>query len=138
MESSGADTINMNQGSNIVTLNNSGTITDNNSNGTQAIDFTDITSGSNTVNNAGGASITAKDGDAIRPGAGGIVNNDGTIQGKTVGDSGNDGIDVSDFSGVVITNALNNVAANANLIEGASHGIAGGGQRDQHHDDSHQ
>src|SRR5262249_52513467 len=128
MQTADADVIQMNKTPASITLNNYGTMTSLNASkgGAQAIDFAAIQSGSNTVNNYGTGVIQAQDADAVRPGVNGVVTNDGAIKATTTTDPSDDGIDAQNNSGVQITNANTNSAANANLIEGARHGITGG------------
>jgi len=101
-----------------------------NSNGT-------TTSFSNTLYNYAGGSITAYEADAVRPGAGGIIYNSGTIKSTNASDntSSSDGIDAQDNNtGITIINGASQTLVSgitgANLIEGARHGITGGQQTD--------
>ena len=68
-----------------MTLNNYGTMTSLNASagGSQAVDFTAIQSGSNTINNFSTGIMQASEADAVRPGVNGVVNNDGTIKSTT-------------------------------------------------------
>ena len=106
-----------------VSLTNSGTIQQTNG-GQQAIDWTAITSKSNTLTNLASGVITGFGDDAVRPGTGGVVTNYGiisatpvpTLTGSVVTDiSGSDGIDVRTFTGIRVENY--------NTISGR-HGIA--------------
>ena len=128
MQTADADVIQMNKTPASVTLNNSGTMTSLNASkgGSQAVDFNAIQSGANVINNFAGGVMQARDADAVRPGVNGVVTNDGTIKATHTTDTGDDGIDAQTNSGVQITNANTSNAANANLVEGARHGITGG------------
>jgi hypothetical protein len=121
MQAADADVIQMNKPAS-VTLNNYGTMTSLNASkgGAQAVDFNAILTGSNVINNYATGIMQARDADAVRPGVNGIVNNYGTITATKTTDTGDDGIDLQNNSGVVI----NNYATGA--ITGARHGITGG------------
>src|ERR1700743_3808311 len=123
----GSDVIQLTNKGDSVTLNNYGSmiVTTNaaagGAPGAQAVDFNAITTGSNTINNYTGALLKALNADAVRPGVNGIVNNAGTILSvDSFANSGNDGIDAQNNTGVVV----NNLAGG--LVEGARHGITGG------------
>jgi autotransporter-associated beta strand protein len=105
-----------------VTVNNHGSMTSLNASagGSQVIDFNAIQSGANVVNNFAGASMTAYEADAVRPGVNGVVNNAGTIRSITATGSSSDGIDLQANTGVVVNNAA------TGLVEGGRHGITGG------------
>ncbi len=123
MQSADADVIQMNKSPASVTLNNYGTMTSLNASkgGAQAVDFTAITSGGNIVNNYATGVIQSQDADAVRPGVNGVVNNWGTIRATNPqGDTGADGIDAQENTGVTITNYA------TGSISGARHGITGG------------
>ena len=128
MQTADADVFQMNKTPASVTLNNYGTMTSLNASkgGAQAVDFTAILSGTNIINNFGTGIMQAQDADAVRPGVNGQVFNDGIIRSTVTTDTGSDGIDAQNNSGVSITNANANLAGNQNLIEGARHGITGG------------
>jgi hypothetical protein len=126
-------TILFSKSSNNITINNSGTINSLSSGSTsssssnQAIDLSGInTTGNTTINNNVGGLIEAVDGDAIRPGLNGVINNSGTIMSTNVALTKSDGIEATaqngntGNSGVVITNF------GTGLISGARHGITGG------------
>jgi autotransporter-associated beta strand protein len=89
-----------------VTLNNYGTMTSLNASkgGAQAVDFTGITSGTNIINNFATGVMRARDADAVRPGTNGVVNNYGTIISTVTTDTGSDGVDVQNGTGVTINN----------------------------------
>ena len=109
-----------------VSFTNAGTITSGNASttsGNQAINFGNLTSGTNSVTNSG--TITAFVADAVRPGTNGTVNNTGTIMSTAANGSGSDGIDAQANSGVQITNSSSGATTNS-LIEGGRHGITGG------------
>ncbi|HTP95725.1 MAG TPA: PEP-CTERM sorting domain-containing protein, partial [Burkholderiales bacterium] len=135
MQAADADVIQMNKTPASVTLNNYGTMTSLNASkgGAQAVDFNAILSGGNVVNNFSTGVINAQDADAVRPGVNGVVNNAGKII-STIpqGDTGTDGIDAQNNSGVVIVNAAGSAllagdpGTGPKLIEGARHGITGG------------
>lgn len=82
----------------------------------QAIDFTDARAASITIRNFG--MLETADADGVRPGDRGVVENRGTIIGRSVAPGGSsDGIDFQDFStGAVI---------NSGTIDAARHGITG-------------
>jgi len=113
------------------TLDNYGTLTSLNASagGSQAVDWSNITSGSNVMTNYSTGLIQAANADAVRPGVNGVVNNAGTIKSTTNNGSSSDGVDVQVNSGVSVVNAFNVQAgpiAGTGLIEGARHGITGG------------
>jgi len=122
MQSADADVIQMHKKSTSVILNNYGTLLSHNASGggAQAVDFSKIEKGANTVNNHAGGLIEAYEADAVRPGVDGVVNNAGTIRSITTTGSSSDGVDAQENSGVQITNA------GTGLIEGGRHGITGG------------
>jgi len=122
MQSADADVIQMNKAVASVTLNNYGSMISLNASagGSQAVDFTAITTGSNIVNNFAGGLIKAFEADAVRTGVNGIVYNAGTIQSITNTGSSSDGIDVQNNSGAQITNDI------TGIIDGGRHGITGG------------
>jgi autotransporter-associated beta strand protein len=121
MQAADADVIQMNKPAG-VTLNNYGTMTSLNASrgGAQAVDFTAITSGTNIINNFASGVIRARDADAVRPGTNGVVNNYGTIISTVTTDTGSDGIDVQNGTGVTVNNF------SGGSINGARHGITGG------------
>ena len=120
MQSADADVIQMAQSTGGVTLNNRGSLISLNASagGAQAVDFSNVTTGANIVNNYTGALLKAFEADAVRPGANGVVNNAGTILSVTTTGSSSDGIDGQANSGIQITNS--------GLVEGGRHGITGG------------
>ncbi|MFA5985505.1 MAG: hypothetical protein WC782_15920 [Methylococcaceae bacterium] len=122
IQSANADVIQLNKSLASVLLNNYGTLNSLNASkgGAQAIDFSALASGSNIVNNFATGIILAQDADSVRPGVNGVVNNYGTIRATNTTDTGDDGIDVQQNSGVSINNF------GTGLIEGARHGITGG------------
>ncbi len=122
MQSADADVIQMAQPNASVTLNNSGQMISKNASagGAQAVDFSNITSGSNVVNNYTGALLKAFEADAVRPGTNGVVNNWGTILSVTTTGSSSDGIDGQANNGIQV---FNNAGG---LVEGGRHGITGG------------
>lgn len=124
--SSGNDVFRINKpvGTGTVTVNNYGTMQSTGLNGNtngQAIDFNANTSttGVITINNFATGVMSAADADGIRPGNGSVINNYGSIQGKTTGDTGNDGIDYQDPGKSGTVNNIGNAAS----ITGARHGI---------------
>ncbi len=104
------------------TLNNYGSIISLNASqgGSQAVDWSNVTAGSNVINNYAGGLLKATEADAVRPGVNGVVNNAGTILSITTTGSSSDGIDMQNNSGAQITNT------STGLIEGGRHGITGG------------
>ncbi len=120
MQTADADVIQMNKAKSSITLNNYGTMLSNNASagGSQAVDFNAVT-GANVVNNYSTGLLKALEADAVRPGAGGVVNNWGKILSVTTTGSSSDGVDAQNNSGVTIAN-------NAGSIEGGRHGITGG------------
>jgi hypothetical protein len=122
LQAADADVIQMNKTPASVRLDNYGTMTSLNASkgGAQAIDFNAILSGSNVVNNYGTGVIQARDADAIRTGVNGVVNNYGKIQSTVTTDTGSDGIDAQNNTGL----SVNNYAGGQ--IIGARHGITGG------------
>ena len=115
-----ADVVQMNVSPASVTLNNYGQMISANASkgGSQAVDFSAITSGANVVNNYAGALLKALEADAVRPGANGVVNNAGTILSVTTTGSSSHGIDGQANSGIAVVNS--------GLVEGGRHGITGG------------
>ena len=122
MQSADADVIQMAKSAASVVLNNYGSMTSFNASagGSQVVDFSSITSGSNVVNNFAGASMKAFEADAVRPGVNGVVNNYGTILSITTTSSSSDGIDFQNNSGVNVNNFA------TGTINGGRHGITGG------------
>lgn len=135
MQSADADVIQMNVSNGSVTLNNYGQMNSLNASfgGAQAVDFTAITTGANTINNYAGALMKASDADAVRPGVNGVVYNAGTIQSVVTAaakaaaiaatgtyKNGADGIDFQNNSGALVTNTA------TGLVDGSRHGITGG------------
>jgi hypothetical protein len=122
MRAADGDVFQMNKSPASVTLNNYGTMTSLNASagGSQAVDFSAILSGANTVNNFAGGLMQASEADAVRPGVNGVVYNAGTIKSMTNTGSSSDGVDAQNNSGVKITNDT------GGLIEGGRHGITGG------------
>jgi autotransporter-associated beta strand protein len=116
IETSGADAIqagNINPATSIF-LNNLGTIQ---SGAGQAVDWSDILTGSNSITNSGLIRAMATTKDAVRLGVNGTLINTGTIEAISVsGTTNSDGLQV-DHSGAVITNS--------GIISGR-HGITGG------------
>jgi hypothetical protein len=121
MQADDADVIQMNKPAS-VTLSNYGTMTSLNASkgGAQAVDFNAILTGSNVINNYATGIMQARDADAVRPGVNGVVNNYGTIRATKTTDTGADGIDVQNNTGIGITNYA------TGTITGARHGITGG------------
>ncbi|TWI69497.1 putative secreted protein [Pseudoduganella lurida] len=116
-----ADVIQMNVANASVTLNNYGSLVSRNASagGAQAVDFAAMT-GANIVNNYQGGVLRAFEADAVRPGAGGIVNNAGLIESLTTSGSGSDAIDGQSNSGIVIANAA------GGIVSGGRHGVTAG------------
>jgi hypothetical protein len=88
-----------------VQLTNSGTIQA--ASGALAINWANIATGTNILNNLLGGSITAVGQDAVRPGHNGVVNNAGLIAATPTGGaspSGSDGIDLRTNRTVTVTN----------------------------------
>ena len=122
MQAADADVIQMNKAVASVTLNNYGTMTSLNASkgGAQAVDFNAITTGANIINNFATGIMQARDADAVRPGVNGVVNNYGTILATHTTDTGDDGVDVQNASGITINNF------STGSITAARHGITGG------------
>lgn len=122
MKAQDSDVVQMNKANASVTLNNYGSMISVNASagGSQAVDFTAITSGANAVNNYAGGLLKASEADAVRTGVNGVVTNLGTIQSVTAVGGSSDGIDAQINSGAKITNGV------TGLIEGGRHGITGG------------
>jgi hypothetical protein len=120
-----ADVIQMNVPAASVVLNNWGTMDSLNASagGAQAVDFSSMT-GANVVNNMAGGLLQAREADAVRPGANGVVNNDGTIRSTTTSGSSSDGIDGQENSGIRIVNGA------TGLVDGGRHGITAGQVKD--------
>jgi PEP-CTERM motif len=122
MQAADADVIQMNKPVASVTLNNYGQMISLNASagGSQAVDFSAITTGANVVNNFATGLMKAFEADAVRPGVNGVVFNAGRIISVTTTGSSSDGIDMQNNSGAQITNDT------TGLIEGGRHGITGG------------
>lgn len=122
MRAADADVIQMNKSAASVTLNNYGTMTSLNASkgGAQAVDFNAITSGTNIINNFSTGIMQARDADAVRPGVGGVVNNYGSILATHTTDTGDDGIDAQNNTGITVNNF------STGIISAARHGITGG------------
>lgn len=103
-----------------VSLSNSGTIQS--TAGAQAIDWANIT-GSNSLMNQAGGSITAVGQDAVRPGPNGTVNNSGVIRATPMQEAGSasssDGVDGRVNTGIQVVNV--------GIIEGRT-AVTGGDQ----------
>lgn len=114
------DVIQMNKANASVALTNYGSMISANASagGSQAVDFSTITTGANIVNNYG--LLQATEADSVRPGVGGVVNNYGSIVSITKTGGSSDGIDAQNNSGVVIVNGA------TGLVDGGRHGITGG------------
>lgn len=101
------DAFRVNTAGTSVSLTNSGTIRV--TSGGQAIDWAAITTGSNTLNNLFGGTISAVGEDAVRPGQNGVVNNAGTITATPTVSAGvatgSDGIDLRTEKTVTVTNS---------------------------------
>jgi len=123
MQTADADVIQMNVANGSATLNNYGTMTSLNSptvGGNQAVDFSAITTGANTINNYSTGTMRAAEADAVRPGVNGIVYNAGTMKSTTTVGASSDGVDAQNNTGVQVTNDT------SGFIEGGRHGITGG------------
>jgi hypothetical protein len=128
MTSADADVIQMNKSPASVTLNNYGKMASANASagGAQVVDFNAIQSGTNVVNNFATGVMTATDADVVRPGAGGVVYNAGSMTSiiKTFSGAnnglGSDGVDGQNNNAIQVTND------STGLIEGGRHGITGG------------
>ena len=121
MQAADGDVIQMNRPAG-VTLNNYGRMVSLNASagGSQAVDFSAITAGPNVVNNYATGLLRALEADAVRPGAGGVVYNAGTIISVTTTGGSSDGIDLQNNSGARITNDT------TGRVDGGRHGITGG------------
>jgi len=122
IQTANGDALRITPATSSVTLDNYGTITSLNGakGGSQAVDWSNITSGSNVLTNYSTGLIQSSDADSVRPGVNGVIYNYGTIKSTVTTDTGSDGIDVQNNTGVTITNYP------AGLVEGARHGITGG------------
>lgn len=122
MQSADADVFQMNVAGGGVTLNNYAQMISANAGkgGAQAVDFSAITSGANTINNFINGVMKATDADAVRPGVNGTLNNYGSILSVVTTDTGSDGVDLVNNSGATIANF------GSGSITGARHGITGG------------
>ncbi|MDL2336388.1 MAG: PEP-CTERM sorting domain-containing protein [Pseudomonadota bacterium] len=122
MQSADGDVFQMNVSGGSVILHNYGTMSSLNASasGAQAVDFSAITTGANTVNNYAGGLLKALEADAVRTGVNGVVNNWGSILSVTTTGSSSDGVDFQNNSGAQITNY------SAGAITGGRHGITGG------------
>ena len=122
MQTANGDVIQMAQPVASVTLNNYGRMISLNpaGAGSQAVDFSSITTGVNQINNFAKGLMKATEADAVRPGVNGGVFNAGTILSVTSSGSSSDGIDLQSNTGGQITNDA------TGLVQGARHGITGG------------
>jgi hypothetical protein len=122
MQAADADVIQMNKAVASVTLNNFGQMISLNASagGSQAVDFSAITTGANVVNNFASGLLKAFEADGVRPGVNGVVFNAGKIIAVTNAGNSSDGIDMQNNSGAQITNDT------TGLVEGGRHGITGG------------
>jgi autotransporter-associated beta strand protein len=122
MQTADADVIQMNKAKASVTLNNYGSMISQNASagGSQAVDFSAITSGANAVKNYVGGVIKAFEADAVRTGVNGVINNLGKILSITTTGGSSDGVDAQNNSGAQIINGA------TGLIDGGRHGITGG------------
>jgi autotransporter-associated beta strand protein len=142
IQTASADCIQMKKANSNVTLNNYGTINSQNSaaGNNQAVAWSEITAGDNTLHNYPTGLIEAREADAVRPGVDGRVINEGRIRAipstpsSTPSSSdGSDGVDGQNNSGIVISNNgrlftrwggwLGNIHG---IIEGRRHGITAG------------
>ena len=103
-----------------VALDNAGLITSTKSG--QALDFASIESGDVTVTitNQASGEIKAADADGIRPGENATVTNFGLIEADSLGDGGNDGVDLREAS---MSHVINKTGG---AIRGAHQGVNGG------------
>ena len=122
LQAADGDVIQMNRPVASVTVNNYGQMISQNASagGSQAVDFSAITSGANVVNNFATGLLRAFEADAVRPGVAGVVYNAGRIVAVTTAGSGSDAIDFQNNSGGQVTNDA------TGLVEGGRHGITGG------------
>ena len=122
LQSADADVFQMNKAAGSVTLNNYAQMISANASkgGAQAVDFSAITTGANTINNFVNGVMKATDADAVRPGVNGVLNNYGSIVSVVTTDASSDGIDLQNNSGGSIANF------GTGSITGARHGITGG------------
>ena len=134
MQAADADVIQMNVAGGSAILNNYGSMISLNTptvGGNQAVDFSAITTGANTINNFSTGIMQAAEADAVRPGVNGAVNNAGLMKATSSTGSSSDGVDVQNNTGVVVINASNwssgsPATPGTGIIEGARHGITGG------------
>jgi len=126
IQTANGDAIRITPAASSVTLDNFGTITSLNGAkaGSQAIDWSNITTGSNVLTNYVNGLIQSTDADSVRPGVNGFVYNYGTIKSSVTTDTGTDGIDIQKNTGVSISNF------STGLIDSARHGITGGPSTD--------
>jgi len=122
IQAADADPFQINKASDSVTMYNYGTVNSLNASagGAQAIDWSAINTGANTLYNYSTGLLQASEADAVRPGVNGVVYNYGQIKSSSSTGSSSDGIDVQTNSGIQVTNY------GTGLIEGARHGITGG------------
>ncbi len=104
------------------TLDNYGTISSLNASkgGSQAVDWSNITSGSNVITNYSTGLILSSNADSVRPGTNGIINNYGTIRSTVTTDTGSDAIDGQANNGITLNNF------STGLVDSSRHGITGG------------
>jgi autotransporter-associated beta strand protein len=86
--------------------------------GGSTIDFSQVKTGQNVLNNYAGGAIQSTNVDAARPGVNGVIYNAGTIKSVTNNGAEVDGIDTGGNSGMQLVND--------GLVEAARHGITGG------------
>ena len=107
MQAADADVVQMNKSPASVTLNNYGRMISTNASagGSQAVDFSAITTGANVVNNFSTGLMQAFEADGVRPGVNGVVYNAGRIVAvTTTGGSSSDGVDFQNNAGAQVTN----------------------------------
>ena len=105
-----------------VALDNYGTISSLNASkgGSQAVDWNNITSGSNVVTNYSTGLIVSSNADSVRPGTNGVINNYGTIRSVVTTDTGSDAIDGQGNTGITLNNF------STGLVDSSRHGITAG------------
>jgi len=122
IQTANGDAVRVSPTTSSISLDNYGTITSLNGAkaGSQAVDWNNITTGSNVLTNYSTGLIQASDADSVRPGVNGVVNNFGTIRSTVTTDTGSDAIDAQKNTGVTLNNY------STGLVDSSRHGITGG------------
>jgi len=127
MQAADADVIQMNKADSNITFYNYGSLISQNASaaGNQAIDFTAITSGTNSLYNYSTGIIRATAADAVRLGVNGVLDNSGIIEATPITSGTSPNRDASSSDGVDMQTNTGAKITNSGSISGR-HGITGG------------